>query len=385
MFSLRCWKIHRMGIQCLESFNCECCCCYYRANCNEWLVGELKSLFKENMKKQKVASRLGSLLFIVIVSGCTQLVQSTPTLSLVEPTIPITMTVATKTATPTLTPSPTSTPIPATPTDIPTLPAEDARQRLLTLLANNNGCRLPCLWGIIPGKSSYLDARSILLPLRGIAATAYFDFTSYPVDDISPLYVESDLRLNTRVAYVYGNDGVVSYIIFRALEEQLSKDEYGNQLTTPIYGSPEFIQRVEYYSLSNLFSEQGIPASVMISRELTYENNRRSFLIDIVILYPNQGIWAQYTTWMDENEVGSRIRSCPVNARIEMELYPPGNPDSFYVLLDKTNWGTTKVGYKTLEEATSMSVQEFYEIFRNPTDQCIETPTNLWPIPEWNH
>ena len=39
------------------------------------------------------------------------------------------------------------------------------------------------------------------------------------------------------------------------------------------------------------------------------------------------------------------------------------------------------IGFEALEEATSMSVEQFYEIFRNPTDKCIETPTNLWPTP----
>jgi hypothetical protein len=252
---------------------------------------------------------------------------------------------------------------------------------LLSLLANNGNCRLPCLWGITPGKSNYKEARGILMPLSSLAETVVFDWL-YPGGGISPQYIEGDFRLNSSVSYLYNDDGIVSAVYFESLEEELSKDEYGNQLTTPIYGSPEFIQRVEYYSLSHLLSEQGIPTSVMISRELTYENNRRSFLINIAVLYPNQGIWAQYTTWMAENEVGSSMRSCPINARIEMYLTPTENPDSYYALLDKTDWGTTKVGYRPLEEVTSMSVDEFYETFRNPTDQCIEMPTNLWPTPE---
>lgn len=332
------------------------------------------------MKIQKIVSWFGSLFFVAIVSGCAQPVQGTPTLTLGLPTIPVTMTIAAETITPTLTSSPTGTPIPATPTDVPTLPAEDAHQRLLALLANNNDCSLPCLWGITPGKSSFLEARSILLPLRDIAETAYFDPAS--PDSISPLIVENNQRLYTDIAYLYNANDVITLMRFRALEEELSQDEYGNQLTTPIYGSPEFIQRIEYYSLSHLLSEQGIPTSVMISRELTYENNRRSFLINIVVLYPNQGIWAKYTTWMDENAVGSNIRSCPVNARVEMNLTPTGNPESFYTLLDRTDWGVTKGEYKPLDEATSMSVEEFYQTFSQPTDKCIETPANLWPTPE---
>ena len=36
------------------------------------------------------------------------------------------------------------------------------------------------------------------------------------------------------------------------------------QIKTPIYDSPTFGKHVEYYSLSHVLSEQGIPNSVMI-------------------------------------------------------------------------------------------------------------------------
>jgi hypothetical protein len=314
------------------------------------------------------------LIFIAIVTGCAQPAQSTPTL-------PITMMMS---ATPTQELSSTNTPkSSAIPTAVPTLPVEDAREQLLGLLASNGGCRLPCLWGITPGKSSNLVARSILLPLRGIAETAYFDFTSSPVDDISPFYQEDDLRLNTRVAYVYDNDGVVNYITFRVLEEQVITDSNGNWISRqPIFGLSSFMERTEYYSLSHLLREQGIPASVMIASSGLSINRDRSIRTRLAVFYPDQGIWAQYTTLVNEKEVGSSIISCPINAHIEMMLSPPGNPDSFYTLLDQTDWGITKNGFKPLEEATSMSVEEFYETFRNPTDKCIETPVNIWPTPE---
>ncbi len=73
--------------------------------------------------------------FIQIISGATPMFMPTPT--------------------PTLTPVPTQTPAPSeTPTVIPTLSVEDARLRLLDLLAGNGHCRLPCLWGITPGEST---------------------------------------------------------------------------------------------------------------------------------------------------------------------------------------------------------------------------------------
>lgn len=263
---------------------------------------------------------------------------------------------------------------------VPTLPVEDARQRLLALLANNGDCRLPCLWEITPGKSSYLFARSILLPLHGIAETAYFDFTSSLVDDISPIYIEDDLRLKARLAYVYDNNGVVNYIIFQAVEQKLGKDQYGNQTAANVFDSDIFAKRVEYYSLSRVLSEQGIPDSVFIYIPRVEGQPIVAGIMEAVLIYPEQGIWVKYTIPMYSK--GDIEAGCPANAHIEMTLAPSGNPDNFYMLLDQTDWHQTKGGFKSIEEATSMSIAEFYETFRNPTNKCIETPINIWPTPE---
>ena len=87
-----------------------------------------------------------------------------------------------------------------------------------------------------------------------------------------------------------------------------------------------------------------------------------------------------YTTQM--HLVGANVRGCPPNAHVEMELYPPGSSDSFFELLKQTDWAVKMNDYKPLEEVTSMSVQEFYDTFREPTNKCIDTPAKLWPTPE---
>jgi hypothetical protein len=340
------------------------------------------------MKMPEIHKWFSLLLFISIVAtSCSLLTENTTTPTLETPTLVIGSVSPSKAvignSTPISTPidEVTSTPL-STMTVVPTLSVEDARKRFLDLLSTNGSCRLPCLWGIAPGTSNYLEARNILIPLSSIAETAYFD-TPYPEDDISPLYVEDDLRLNARVLYLYGSDGVISLITFRVLEEQVTTDSNGNWISRqPIFGLPSFMERTEHYSLSHLLSEQGVPASVMIASSGLSINRDRSIRTRLAIFYPDQGIWAQYTTLVNEKEVRSSIISCPINAHIEMVLSPPGNPDSFFSLLDKTDWGITKNSYKPLEEATSMSVEEFYETFRNPTDRCIETPVNIWPTPE---
>lgn len=339
------------------------------------------------MKIQTISQWFSLLLLMSVVASCSSFMESIPTPSLVTNTLPISSPSRTKTKPPTLTASPTGTPTTAfTLTTAPTLTAEDARKRLLDVLANNGDCRLPCLWGIVPGKSTYQEAQNILLPLSSIAPPETIYFEPTPLrgvlgGTITPLYLDGDLRLNARIGYLYSNDGIVSNLDFRVREERIVSDTNGNLYGEPIFDFSPFTKRVEYYSLSHVLSEQGIPASAFIEGAgLSFSHPIIPGKLDIVLLYPDQGIWIDYT--LVGNYAGDAIRGCPTNAHIQMKLYPPGDPDSFFTFLDQTDWGKIKNGYKPLEEATSMSLEQFYETFRNSSDQCIETPTNLWPTSE---
>ena len=335
------------------------------------------------MKIQKIYGCFSLLLFITVVVGCSQLTESKVTPSPAASVLTVSSAFPTDTMLPTLTSAATDIPTQlSTPTIVPTLSIEDARKRLLELLATNGDCRLPCLWGITPGKSNYLEARNILFPLSNVVATYFAPSTvnGISMGSASPLYIEDDLQLNTRVAYWYGDNGIVDYVAFRVVEQQLSKDQYGNQLTTPIFDSPTFAKRTEYYSISHVLTEQGVPDSVTISFYLPSDNPAFAGGFEIALFYPEQGIWVHYT--MPLYSPSGIQRGCPTNAHVEMALFSPGDPDYFFSYLEKTDWGRTKGGYKPLEEVTSMSVEEFYQTFRNPTDKCIETPENLWLTPE---
>jgi hypothetical protein len=323
------------------------------------------------MKTQQIILCVCSLFFIMSNSGCGQSTEPpfTPT-----PNVPTAAT-SRVTLTPSFRPLPTasSTQTP-TPTMVPTLPSEEARAELLQLLSNNGDCRLPCLWSIAPGRSSSQEAAAILAPLSSLS-----DFTSlFPSPgDISPSYLEGNVAIYTRIAYLYSENGVVNTITFNAeAHKPLAQGGYEDVFDSKFLG-----EKVSAYTLPHVLTEQGVPSSVMIETAggpLT-RGGRGGF--DILLLYPDQGILVNYRTQMHLN--GVNVRGCPANAYVQMELYPPGQPDSFFEGLKQTDW-TVKmnVDYKPLEEVTSMSVQEFYDTFREPTDKCIETPAKLWPTPE---
>ena len=51
-------------------------------------------------------------------------------------------------------------------TPFPPLATEELENKIFELLRMNNGCELPCWWGITPGETQWADARRLLLYLH---------------------------------------------------------------------------------------------------------------------------------------------------------------------------------------------------------------------------
>ncbi len=323
------------------------------------------------MKTQNIVLWTGLILLAMLFSSCAQSSENifTPT-----PTMPMVAT-SSATLTPPFTPLPTNSPAPTlTPTMIPTLPVEAAQAELLKFLSDNGGCRLPCLWGIMPGKSSFQEAQIILTPLSSVS-----DFTAFKsgLGSVTPYFIEGGLEIYTTIDFITNRDNnVVSSIAFSTeAHRPLAQGGYED-----VFDSKFFGEKVSAYTLAHVLTEQGVPSSVMVETAGGPLTRGGTGGFDILLLYPDQGILVNYKTQM--HLIGSNVRGCPLNAYVQVELYPSGQPDSFFEGLKQTDWAVKMTGYKPLEETTSMSVQEFYETFREATNKCIETPAKLWPTPE---
>lgn len=226
----------------------------------------------------------------------------------------------------------------------------------------------------MPGESTFQQAQTILSPLSGISHSVYLDRPG-PIT-IIPRYTEGNLEVYTKVSVITDSrDDIVNQIIFNAEAHKTNPDGYDD-----IFDSEFFASKVSAYGLPHILFEQGIPSSVRIATfggPLTRGGNGG---FDIMLLYPDQGILINYTTQM--HLVGAKVRGCPSNAHVELRLYSSGQSDAFWDFLKQTDWGVKMNYYKPLEEVTSMSLEEFYQTFQQPTDKCIETPLQLWPVPE---
>jgi hypothetical protein len=283
------------------------------------------------------------------------------------------------TASPVQSPAPTQKPsLSATITAAPTLGVEDARFRLSNLLSNNGNCRLPCLWGITPGKTTFQEAWSKLVPLSSIS-----DFIKYD-PGLGNMYlnysIEDGLSILIDIAFAVKND-VVSYVGFQAQILQEWKGEQGERGFDSIFDSSFFGEQLSQYMLPQILSAYGQPEAVLLATPAEFpppQYGQGHFRV--LILYPDQGILVHYRTEM--RVVGQNVMGCLTNAHVELALLPTGYGSSFYDLLAPTKWPDLINNYIPLEEVTSMSLDDFYQTFRQPTDKCLETPARFWPTPE---
>ena len=101
------------------------------------------------------------------------------------------------------------------------------------------------------------------------------------------------------------------------------------------------------------------------------------------LLYPTRGAIVRYEGSADVEE--DIIHGCPSGTFVSLWLVNPANVKLYEnTLKDATGHSDIVTGspyYKSTMEAIGMSAEEFYEVFKNPTERCIESPLDIWPEP----
>lgn len=268
-------------------------------------------------------------------------------------------------APPTHTPSATLTPESPTPTAAPTLTTDEERALVSDLLQNNAGCQLPCWWGFTPGKTTWQSAHTSFASL-GKITDEYLSrrgTTNYSVDFRIP---EHEVQIGQ--VYIVRDD-LIEGIWVRAVMVRNRERIYGDSL---------FAQDLQRYLPSQLLVTYGQPPEVLL--RTFYSVPEGSFIpFNLLIFYPQQGILVRY--YGPTERIGERIRICPQRADITLWLWSPEQEMS---LEDIAGWGQQfpieEVPYfRSLEEATGWSIEQFYQAFVQSGDQaCFETPADMW-------
>ncbi|MCL4265814.1 MAG: hypothetical protein KJ069_21550 [Anaerolineae bacterium] len=277
------------------------------------------------------------------------------------PPTPIPAVTSTLTSTPTATPMPIDQPAPIEPPiTIPAPPDGELTQQVLWLFETNNGCQLPCWWGITPGQTEWSVAEEFFHRFDKdlYEASSTPGLVSYGISIPLP----TDIFVTD---YTYPSVLVQNGIVERIQADILVGDTYPDSLN--------------HYMLPMLLTTYGEPAEVGLS---TFSSDPGGegpgWLVPfaVVLFYPDQGIAALYG---DIGEIsGDMVRGCPQARPVStLKLWSPDKDFTFEELIKSSSAFNKE--YLSLQEATGMDVATFYETFKNPDNTtCLETPANLW-------
>lgn len=328
------------------------------------------------MKKKQFDVSLLCFLILLLCAGCNQPSNTalpdisnslTPNVPVMPHTPIATQPTPTRTSIPTPSPTVTSTTIPptATPTPVPTLNPTERQLYLEERLPTNNDCALPCWLGIIPGKTTWQEARTFVRYLG--------------IGRMSELELEDGETLHSF--------GGFDFEIPRLLQRfyLLEQAELVKGLALMIEGdkAPKEFQTVwVFYSPRNIMLEYGPPSRVWL--DTTSETPGDVHGYGLILAYDEIGIIIHYEGFL--TKIGSNLRFCPrfeEGMDIEyMEVYlqaadDPRPLDEFGGVLDRHY--LIEQG-KRIEEASGLSEQQFYELFAQ-TEQpaCFTSPADIWP------
>ena len=213
------------------------------------------------------------------------------------------------------------------------------------MLETNGGCELPCWWGIVPGKTDWQSVKERFTAIGG------FVFEIPSPERLFDYYIDLSFE---------HSHGVVESITV------MSEIARG-------YTSKHFAQDWRRYSLDQVLTRYGEPSQVHIQLVPAIEPGAPVYY-NLALVYDHLGFFINYEgPAVHEPPV---MRACPRFEEVtlivlELQVSRPGES----VLEPQEEYP-----FPTLEEATGMNVDAFYEVFRDAdSDTCLESPAEMWP------
>jgi hypothetical protein len=294
------------------------------------------------MKKESVTC----ILFIVMVASCnppggfnSQPFQTTsaPTATLIN----------TSTSTAIITPEALASPE-SSQTPLPTFNSEISSLTVKALMENNGGCRLPCWWGVIPGKTSWHSAEE---SLSSITTSIYESAGAAPdtrrIEMVFPAPYPSDGEF--RQVYRVRND-VVDRI--EILPQDFSK-----------YSLPE-----------EILVELGTPDMIFLGGTIEAPQS-----FQLVLYYPSQGVFALYSNTVQPVQQQDLIDVCFDESTMDyVDIYLWNPTDSFSETLDFI-FANYYRPFHDIELVTDMTKSELRNLFLSQNhDGCFQTASSFW-------
>jgi hypothetical protein len=306
-----------------------------------------KPKFGTRVVNRKLASLVLVILFILV--GC-----ASTTTSAEEPIMPTnTELIPSSTSVPTETKFPifTATLINPTPTlyltPLPTFSVEQERVKFYQFYNFINGCRLPCLWGITPGVTTWTEMRQFINRF----------YSHHYIDEIKWSITKSETS-DTYAWYVKHPICCADYavpVFFEVQSNIISAIQIDRELSGYLF------------PLDRLLTEYGQPDRILLNTS-TNKGDITVYLVDVMLVYSDEYIFSRYqfNEFASTNDTKRRV-CLNDNDWKPMILLSPGQE----LNEDFSIW-------KPIAEFSEYDTKTFYERFRYNGNKCFEISKDAW-------
>ena len=286
-------------------------------------------------------------LLMMFLSGCTQ-TENLPNTQ--EPTLTQRSTsIPTATLQPALQPIASNT---ANPSLVPALSKDEATQRVAELFETNNGCNLPCFWGIVPGQTNLADAKTILDELASI------DYGPHRNESWAYDYFFDVGKPNTVGVHVtlYTDKDIVDFVGVTDFD-------------SPSYHLPEFLSR------------NGAPDQILVRTWKNSPSNTDQVPFLIYMYYKKSGMLVAYGMGTGRIENDS-IKGC-IERSPSLQMWGIEKPQRIEEAMQLMGWFDANLISISDATAGKLNVEKFLEQFsRSNSETCFITSRSLWPEPD---
>jgi hypothetical protein len=198
-----------------------------------------------------------------------------------------------------------------------------------------------------------------------IYPTGGFIPLSYPADDL-------EIRIDVKVFSKPDRKTIQGIALSTRTLRELSTGDYEE-----VYDTTAYNELVRAYTLKSILSRYGPPTEIWVRADLYSTGTQETFRV--TLLYPEKGIFVRYNM-LAERE-GDQVRGCPSHSFVDLWLLPPEDAGAYQDILlsEDLHWEGSWPYTMPIQEATSLTVEEFYQTYKEAADPCLETPLNIWP------
>ena len=227
-------------------------------------------------------------------------------------------------------------------------------EKLHQWVETNGGCELPCFLGITAGQTNWLLAHQSLKSF-GLGYDENYQ-RGWLLDTTHNVKIEMDFTLSA---------AKIKSVDIRTFAEQMEADSY-------------YAQMFQFYLLPSVLTRLRKPSQVWIGIDtlgsMRLNNIARGPVYTLALFYDSLGLMIRYE-WKVE-KAGKQWKLCPERGSM-IALYVTSPQGS--LSMDEIPLEPSSYSYFSLEQATGMTIDSFYETFKDVNPQvCLETPTKIW-------